>query len=994
MAKYHRLNPHATYVDWYQGSKSSVQTSVPPPTSLRADIPQATVGGAIPYVIGRRRISQPNVIGYGNLRALTQTTVETKTETRTIPGYYQGAIYNPPQIVEETITTETTVPIGFLTDITVGICLGPDVVLKAIYAGTEPIWTGTAGPARTEFTIGVNETAFSECEVAFNGGAFDQDVDPWTSAPPIEPSLPGSLTAGTGINNTHEANPQYVGVISPGATPIAYPPVPETFGSISASVNLFEVVNIYDMHQTGGSGTWNFGSILQVRGDRRVSHPTLNVSLNGGTPITLNVAGFHPQSNTTSYTMPIPQKFGFVPGNTYDIAISPDGPGLPKDSPAYVGIAYIILRGMRADMSIDALSFEVERFPNPLGLTSGQNRKDDDINCATAIYDVLTSDWGGAGIPAENVDEPLLKAAALVFAAEANYCAMLIDAETSATAVLGSLQAQTYSVVYQNPGTGKIEVRPIRQTFNRANIKSFGQNNLIEIRNFNKDAWASTLEVLRGIYVERSNDYEPTPVMVQSIGSLSTTGRTKRSGEVNYPYVTKADLTLFLVSRDLAYASVPRFGLSALTTRDGATCLPGDVVLITESDYGFWGVPMVVNKVRKSPLKENHVLLTLEEYALPNNSPIYDTPEEPYDPGLDYSPKTPLGALAITAPFWIVSRARGVAYDSTSNVVYPLILPIPANDLQAYYDVHINNAPGVGQTQAQTGGLYATYGQLVNPISRWDGIENGQLTSIEIDSVTNPVVLDKVFSDNDQRSGRVLVFIGNEVFTYSSATQLAPDRYQLNLVKRGLIDTVPQDHAAGANVFITDNVVKNLVPVAFDYPLGYTPQWRVVSSTINERGKYANALAFASWNSANMPRTLRPVRPHDTRIDGVRGQAPLTLVVGEDYTVSWRTRNRSSPTIPFQGDTAELSEGTTDDKVIFHRVYLRDSTNTLRLCGETGDADNANSLVITIPPTVIDGVGTLFVRSVNQHGESLFDDPLPVEVWAGSSRIIRYAIEA
>lgn len=833
----------------FTGSKSSVQTSVPAPTSLRADVPLATVGGPVPYVLGRRRVSKPNVIGYGNLRALTQTTTETKTVTRTIPGSYVGAIWTPAQVVEETITTETTIPIGFLTDIVVGICLGPNVVLKGIFAGTEMLWSGTAGPARTIFTLGESETAFSGCEVAFNGGAFDQGVDPWLTEP---------------------------------------------------------------------------------------------------------------------------------------------------DTPAYVGIAYIILRGMRADMSLDALSFEVERFVNPLGLSGANNRLDDDINCATAIYDILTSEWGGAGISPNYIDHELggtLRAAAAIFAAEANYCSIIIDAETKATAVLSALQAQTYSIVYQNPSTGKIEVRPIRQGANLAGVKNFGSSNTIAINSYNKSAWADTIEVLRGIYVERANDYEPTPVMVQNISSLSTTGRNKRSSETNYPYITKGDLTLFVTSRDLAYMTIPRTTATLLTNRDGADCLPGDIVTVSERDYGLWGLPMLVSKVRKAPMKENTVLLTLEEYASSNTSPIYDTPENPYDPGINYSPQTPLGALAITSPFWIAARARGLSPESTSNVVFPLIMPIPANNIQSYYDVYINNVPGVGQSQAQTGGLYATYGTLSNAINKYDGFNNGELASIVIDSVINPVYLDTTYTADNQRSGRPLVFIGNEIFSFTSATLIAPGQYELTGVRRALIDTVPIDHAQGANVFIVDGAEKNLVPVAFPYPLSYTPQWRIVSSTINEKGKYADALALASWNSANMPRTLRPVRPHDTRIDGVRAQTARTLAIGQQYSVSWRTRNRGSLTIPFQTDAAQNSEGTTEQNVIFHRVYIRDSGNVLRLCGATTDSANANSLVVTIPDTVAPGDGTLFVRSVNQYGESLFDDTLPVSIYPGSPAAFSYEIE-
>src|SRR5690606_6003741 len=150
------------------------------------------------------------------------------------------------------------------------------------------------------------------------------------------------------------------------------------------------------------------------------------------------------------------------------------------DFPGHVGIAYIMIRGMRADIRLGAISFEVERFPNPLGLTSGQNRLDDDINCATAIYDLLTSKWGGAGLDTSDVELASLQAAALTYAAEANYCAIIVDRETTATAVIGALQDQTYSIIYQNPRTGKIEIKAIREgQVSLGSAKAFGRSNII-----------------------------------------------------------------------------------------------------------------------------------------------------------------------------------------------------------------------------------------------------------------------------------------------------------------------------------------------------------------------------------------------------------------------------------------------------------------------------------------------------------------------------------
>lgn len=978
------------------GSRNVGSTTefVPAPRAINTDVPLANVGEVIPYVIGRRRVSKPNVIAYGTPRALTETitTEETKTYQRPTGNFGNVVTYED---VTETTTVKKTIPIGFLTDITVGICLGPGVVLRGIYADNEPIWQGTAGPSRTVFTIGENDSAFSNCEVAFNGGAFNQPVDPWTTAPVAEPSLPGTITTGVGQNNTHEAQPTYVGLVSPGATPQFAPPVPETFGAVSASVNLFEIVNMYDMYQSGGSGTWTFGSILQVRGDTRSAYPTLNVSLNGGAPITVSVAGFHPQSNTTSYTMPMPQKFGFTPSTTYDISITPDGPGLPKDMPAYVGLAYVIIKDMRADVRLNNLSFEVERFPNPLGLTSGQNRKSDDINCATAMYDVLTSDWGGAGIDTQYVGSSFA-AAALQFALEEGYCSIVLDSETSAGAVMGELMKQTYSIIYPDAETAKIEVKPIRQSaLTLGSLRSFGRSSIIRFNEFRKNSWRDTLESLQATYPNRENNYEPTPLIAQSV-SPSNRGGMRKSTNISYPFAPRVEIVRPAIARELAKALVPVFSANILVDRSGARCKPGDVILLNWPDYQIWSEPMVVSRVRKMPMKENTVALTVEQYRTPETSTVLaQMPDDPIPSIIDTRPAAPQDAFVLTAPFFLARAAGRVNLTTASNDLYPMFVPIPVNPLQLSYEVTVENAGAspVVTSSINDNILYPTYGQLSAPMSKYDGWETGVVGNIELDGVVNLVEILNMASTI--REGRFLLLVDNEFFAFESVTDLGAERIRLNNVRRAVVDTVAADHAQGAHAFIISNNMSYVSPVAFSQPLSYTPTWRFISSTINESGKRSgpSTLVKSGW----VPRARRSVaspRPHDTRIDGVRPQTPMQLGKAQQYTVSWRSRSRASTQLRFQNDPADENELYGSGVYQQHRVYLRDSGNTLRLLGTTADsANNINQLVVEIPAAAAAGAGTLFVRSLTSHGESVFDDELPVTVWEGMTTTSSYEIE-
>lgn len=830
-----------------RSSRSSTSRGVGAPHSIKADVPLANAGGIIPFILGRRRVSKPNVISYGTPKALTETVVTTETRT-----YQKSTNYGPVteyEDVTETVTTKTEIPIGFLVDITIGICLGPGVVLRGLYADNVPIWQGSIGPARTTLVLPENETAFSGCEVAFSGGSFSQGVDPWVTTP---------------------------------------------------------------------------------------------------------------------------------------------------DTPGYVGVAYMIFRSVRADLRIGSLSFEVERFPNPLGLTTNQNRKSDDINLATAMYEVLTSDWGGAGISTQFIGSSF-SAAALQYASEEGYCSIVLDSETSAGAVLSELQKQSYSLVFPDPSTAKIEVKPIRQsTPNFGSALNLGRSNVLRLNEFKKNAWSDTLEVIQATFPNRADDYEPTPLIAQSIQNSQTRG-SRRSASVSYPFACRTDIVAPSLSRLLSQNLVPTFTAVVLADRSAADSKPGDVALLSWPQYDIWSEPVLITKVRKHPMKENTVSLTVEQYRTPGmDDTLALQPDDPIPTTLGTRPVAPVDAAILTAPFFFVRAAGRIDLNTNTLKSYPMFLPIPANGLQFACDITVEDASAspVVASSVASNVLYATYGQLHAAIDKFDGWTTGNIGDVRLNGIINKSAIPPLASVI--REGRFLLLIDEEIFAFDEVNDLGFDSIELTNVRRALIDTVPQNHAAGAHCFIINNTYVSVPTFGYDTPMSYTPTWRFISSTINEKGKPGNpatTLTKVGW-SPKVRRSVAPPRPHDTKIEGVRRTTPIFLATNENYLVSWRSRSRTPTQLRFQTDAADPNEAYSG---IFqkHRVYLRDSGNTLRFLGETADsADNINQLSVTIPDNVPAGDGTLFVRSFIANGESVYDDTVPVTVFKGQTFNFSYELEA
>lgn len=822
---------------------SKTTSTVPSPRSVSTDLPTAQVGIPVPYIHGRRLVSEPNIIWYGNPQIEYETVVETIEEEWTEPANSPSNM-DVSYVYRQTKTIVTQIPIGFRVDMALGICLGPDVRLREIWSDDQKIWEGNIG-GYTTGQFGVNDTAYSQCQFAFHNGNFDQAVDPWMSAQ-------------------------------------------------------------------------------------------------------------------------------------------------DSDMNAYVGIAYIVIRGLKFDKRLGSLRFEVERFSNPLGLTNNRNRQGDDINPATAIYEAMVSRWGGAGLDPDLIDTASFQAAATIFANENHFCSVFVDKESKALGVIGVLQDQTYSMLYQDPSTGKIGLKPIRQeTVVYADVEKFGRSNIMAMRSFEKTSWAETYENVRGIYVERTNFYEPTPVLVQNISNANRING-KRSATIEYPYITKAELAMKLTTRDLAYLVTPTYKMSITVNRDGATVKPGDIVLVDWPDFSFWGTPMVVRKVRVNPRPENTVNLELTQFNMPSIDPLVDNPVAPFDPNISFGPTPPPSALIVSAPYYILERAGLVNPSILTNQAYPLMLATPASDAQLMFSAWITNMPGYGKTEIRMNMPYASMGILSEPVSKYDGFEDGELSSIILDTVINPTSM-RDQSPADMRKAVILVFIGNEILTFEEAVEIGPRRWELRKVKRALFDTVAESHAAGARVYVTQSYAANISPVGFSIPLGYLPNFRMTSGTINADSSYETGTNHSGW-TPGAARTMLPVRPADTRIEGERPTAPFTVVAGLNYDITWKNRRRNTNEVKYQSDSAEPAEAYSDTNLVHFKIYLRDSGGTLRLLHTTSTSTLQQSATVTIPEAATAGAGNLFVRAVNQFGESMYDDALPITVWKGSDLIARYSL--
>lgn len=767
-------------------------------------IPQAQIGIPVPAILGRKRVTDANTIWTGNMRPIVQRTVTRQKSSDEVRGSTWGSAWEKTETI---VTVETYAVTGYLFDIHMGICLGPGVQLKSIYVDNLRVWNGTLGPHRQLITLGESDSFLNKATVIFQGGNYDQVVEPLISV---------------------------------------------------------------------------------------------------------------------------------------------------ADYPAYVGIATVFLRNVRADLPMGNVSFEVERYPNPLGISSGNNKIGLDLNLMSALTEVITNPWGYAGLDIALIDTVKFTSMANTFAADGNVVSMKIGADASVASIIKSLCQQGSMVLFEEPTTSKVTGRIIDyDVYDYVNTRKFNMQNIMELRNYAKEGWQQTIEQAKATYIERNTDYNEASVFLQNTANISNSGRGKRTAAAFYPYVPLKGLARTLLFRDMRLIAAPTYGYEILTNRDGAVCRPGDPVLVSWPDYDLLNTYMTVDKVRIQPNDQNNVVLTLTQRTYPYTTGIFGEGGSTFDPGFDLDPVTPTSAVFRTAPYYLARLKHGITSSQVTPLVYPMVLPKPANDMQFSFTAYLTNEPNSPDDSIVLDpGLYATHALLNGTIGQYDNFTDAIIPSVVIDNVVNGINLVNVGSTGVTQ-GKLLLFMNNEIMSFESCTDNGDGTWTLTNVHRSLLDTVVQAHADNSALQIVTNN-PNTVGSGFNYPLGFSPAWNIVPNSLTKNGFKDSGLIVSGW-APTYNRILCPPRPHNTKVDAAaRSSTPVAIVKGASCTVTWNIRSRPSLNVAKMLDASEVIEENQT-----HRVYLVDSAATAHDCGTNVGA----SRTFTVPGGAANGVGYIYVRT-------------------------------
>lgn len=480
---------------------------------------------------------------------------------------------------------------------------------------------------------------------------------------------------------------------------------------------------------------------------------------------------------------------------------------LGADVPAYRGTAHIVFLRVYIGTSpqLRPLSFEVSRYPDNLGLDPSDNIIGEDLNPMEILYTLLTEGWGGVGMDSSYLDTASFTSAAETLATEGNGMSLTVMNANEAKEVVTEILRQVDGVLYQDPTTGKIMVKLIRDDYVIESLPVFDESNVTKLKDYSRSAWAETTNQVRVKFNYRDKNYEPAAALVQDMANINQQGRI-RSATLSFPGVTEPLLATTLSTRELSQRSVPLFRATATANREATQLRPGSPFVLSWSDYGIESEVMRVKNFDLGELLQGRVVMNVAQDKFASANVLFTEPEDTLWDPVDRPAVDLTDFLVFECPYWIVERVSNMDKPADSSWLWGLARrPSDALYLQGYEFVVSDDNFVLDKIVEVTEADYPLSAELDGALYAEMGQPTGEITKIKIKNVDPDDTWGDPFDAATQADirddGRNMFVINGELFAFEDYTDLGGNEYELLDVHRALLDTQYEDHADGDIVY-------------------------------------------------------------------------------------------------------------------------------------------------------------------------------------------------
>lgn len=416
-----------------------------------------------------------------------------------------------------------------------------------------------------------------------------------------------------------------------------------------------------------------------------------------------------------------------------------------------------------------------------------------DMNPAHIIRACLTNNQWGMGYTSADIDEDTFYSASSALWNESLGLSMVWDKSTDIESFIQEILRIINGFLYVDPGTGKFVLKLIREDYVVGDLPVFDNTNIIEVERWSRRELGELKNTVVLKYVENNTATRPVGVpgddLAQSV-TLHNVGLINQMGgdivvqEMNFPGISQSPVANKVAARELANLSAQLSSASFTANRQAYNLRPGDPFVFSWPEYGVVSEVMRVSSLDYGNLDDNRIRVNAIQELAGVGEALYATPASSAWTDPNSPPQAAPFRYYTEATYWDMVRRYG-----ESDLVWTEIDPLsghlvahvaePSADA-TYYTLHTTISGGTFVDRGK--GDFTPTATLTDAIGKTDTVL-GILSRTDIGQV----------------SAGTYAYLGSELVEVVTVTA---DELVVN---RGILDTVPADHAAGTRVWFGDD---------------------------------------------------------------------------------------------------------------------------------------------------------------------------------------------
>jgi hypothetical protein len=513
-----------------------------------------------------------------------------------------------------------------------------------------------------------------------------------------------------------------------------------------------------------------------------------------------------------------------------------------------------------------------------------------DMNPAHIIRECLTDPIWGMGYHDADIDDTSFMTAADTLYAEAFGLSLQWNREEKIEEFISVILAHIDAYLYLRRTTGMFYLKLIRDDYDLASLPVFDEDDVVSWDEISRREPAEAINSVIVKYTDRQNRGKDASHQVDNIAQIQQLGE-RISATRFYPGISRGSLAVQVAGRDQRSLGIGLISGRVDGKRTFDILYPGDPFRLVSSRQNLDGEVMRVASMKFGDGRDNKITVQFVEDVFRLGAPdLVDTAQGDWEIPTSL-PAAVYPRLVWEAPYWHLLELAGPSDTSLILAGNPdagvLVMAggkptADAVDAKVYVDgiavEALNFAPA------------GTLGLAIMPLD----------TAITLDNKTGTFTvgaLAAIISSAGPRQAEIV-----QILTVAGA--------DLTL-SRGLVDTIPKNHAAGDSFVVFDGFSISDFEIRDD---SETPAVRLLTRTARSMLKYA----VAPEDVVDMDsRAIRPLRPANVRVEGLP-IGPIDGIGLPNFDVSWAERNRLTDinTPMAWADATSVADETGQDTVI------------------------------------------------------------------------------